>query len=893
MAAIGQLDHDVRAVRAGIDAVFADGIAVEAASALTAGAGGHLQDALLGNRISLGRISLLGNFIRVRLADDGLRKRGGVRNALDNGSGASVRIACRPDVFHVGLEGRALAAHFDAVFGHELRVDLLADGRDDQIARDFKRFAGGDGAAAAGCIGLAELHLIADQLAVLLLDGSRQLDQLHALVDGKLQLMLIGGHFLLRAAVDDGGGGRAHALGDAGCVHGGVACADDDHMALKARLDLLLHFLHPADDALDIAGDAEFARLPCAGGHQDVGVAQLLELFHARSRCVALDFDAKALHERNVLVKRFVGDAERGNDIARHAAELRFALEDRGFHAAAGEEVGSCNAGRAAADDRGLLAGQLRGRLHGRHERAVAVLRCDELGVADVDGFVIEVARALVLAAVRADRAGQERQRVLFRDQLQRRAVQSAADKLHVLRNVLMDGAAALAGCGEAVDEGHLVLTLAGRQGLDGLEVMEVAVAGGGHIADRGGIRAIERVIRQLFRLFDHLGQTVVSAGLQDGGRDGDGPDACGKQLVAVEEFRAAREGNAHFAVKLTADAAAHLNGQREEAAAGHVHFGAGQLVPGGVDGEGVGELEAEFQAPGVCQRLQALEHRHGVGPLQILVEVVLVEDDVVIAHGVEDGAGGLVAEDGRVALDEGVQALFGQEIGRDALDLLRRTAMERGNRDAAADARGDGGDEVLFLREQLGQNGEAFLELRGVRRVHHVVDVAVDLLALDALEIIADRHVEHEAVRGAEAVDLGPDFERAPGLDILILRLRDFELGRPFLVVALVSGQNARTRHAAGQLFAVHFLHRLDLEEAGAGKIRSDDVLCQLAVGACCRAERCLDRLAEDGERLAGGIIRRVHAEDLTLAGVFGDDPVHQRLERDRIHFFRHVITS
>ena len=74
--------------------------------------------------------------------------------------------------------------------------------------------------------------------------------------------MLIGRHFLLRAAVDDGGGGRAHALGDAGCVHGGVACADDDHMALKARLDLLLHFLHPADDALDIAGGCR-VRPPC------------------------------------------------------------------------------------------------------------------------------------------------------------------------------------------------------------------------------------------------------------------------------------------------------------------------------------------------------------------------------------------------------------------------------------------------------------------------------------------------------------------------------------------------------------------------------------------------------------------------------------------------------
>lgn len=102
---------------------------------------------------------------------------------------------------------------------------------------------------------------------------------------------------------------------------------------------------------------------------------------------------------------------------------------------------------------------------------------------------------------------------------------------------------------------------------------------------------------------------------------------------------------------------------------------------------------------------------------------------------------------------------------------------MERRNRDAAADARGDTGNEVLFLREQLGQNGEALFELRGVRRVHHVVDVAVDLLALDALEIVADGHIEHEAVRGAEAIDPGQDLERAPGLDIFVLRLRDFQL--------------------------------------------------------------------------------------------------------------------
>ena len=48
-----------------------------------------------------------------------------------------------------------------------------------------------------------------------------------------------------------------------------------------------------------------------------------------------------------------------------------------------------------------------------------------------------------------------------------------------------------------------------------------------------------------------------------------------------------------------------------------------------------------------VGQGLQTLEHRDGVDPLQVLVEVMLVEDDVVIAHGVENRARGiLIAED-------------------------------------------------------------------------------------------------------------------------------------------------------------------------------------------------------------------------------------------------------
>ena len=78
--------------------------------------------------------------------------------------------------------------------------------------------------------------------------------------------MLVGGHEFLRAAVEDGRM-RAHSLGNARGVHGGVARADNDDVAAQAGLDLLFHALHPLDDALHVAFNVELAGLPCAGGH--------------------------------------------------------------------------------------------------------------------------------------------------------------------------------------------------------------------------------------------------------------------------------------------------------------------------------------------------------------------------------------------------------------------------------------------------------------------------------------------------------------------------------------------------------------------------------------------------------------------------------------------------
>ena len=55
------------------------------------------------------------------------------------------------------------------------------------------------------------------------------------------------------------------------------------------------------------------------------------------------------------------------------------------------------------------------------------------------------------------------------------------------------------------------------------------------------------------------------------------------------------------------------------------------------------------------------------VGILQVLVEVVLVEGDVAVAHAVQDGPGALVSQDGGVALDEGydLEGIRGPKIDK------------------------------------------------------------------------------------------------------------------------------------------------------------------------------------------------------------------------------------
>jgi hypothetical protein len=416
--------------------------------------------------------------------------------------------------------------------------------------------------------------------------------------------------------------------------------------------------------------------------------------------------------------------------------------------------------------------------------------------------------------------------------------------------------------------------------------VVFVTADGQGQGLDLFGINGCKGLKLQCLQLLADLFEALVAAGLQLGGGHGDGPDAALEELVNVEEVRAAGVAQAQAAIELLADPPGHLDGQGEQALARHIHLLAGQLVLLHVHREGVGELQAELQTVLPCQGQQAAEHGDGVGILQVLVEVVLIEGNVVVAHAVQDGPGRLVAQDGGVALDEGVQMLLREEVGGNALDLIRRTAVEGGDGDAVGDPGADGIDERGLGGEHLLEDALALLIDGSLGGVLHLVEVLVDLGTLDALQVVAHGHIEDETVRVTQAVDLGQDFAGEPGLDVLLIGLGHIELGGPLAVIALVLRQDAGTVDAGGQLRAVHLLDGLQFEEPGSGEVGGDNVLGQLGVGACGGTEGGLDLLpAKDGEGLLPCHVGAVNTEDGTFPVVLGGEPVHQFLKRNGDH--------
>ena len=264
----------------------------------------------------------------------------------------------------------------------------------------------------------------------------------------------------------------------------------------------------------------------------------------------------------------------------------------------------------------------------------------------------------------------------------------------------------------------------------------------------------------------------------------------------------------------------------------------------------------------------------------------MFIKSDIVVAHTVQDGAGGFIAQDSGVALNKGVQMLLRDKIGCDALDLVRRAAVEGGDGDAVGNPGIDGINERRLGGEHLFQNPLALLINRGLGGILHLAEVLVDLGALDALQVIAHGHVENKPVRVSQTAGLRQYLAGKPGLDVLLIGLRHVEFRGPLAVITLILRQDTGAVDTGGQLRAVHLLYSLQLKEPGSGEIGGDDILRQLGVGTGSWTEGGLDLLpSKDRERLLPCHVGAVNAEDGTLPVVLGGEPVHQFLKRNGDH--------
>ena len=133
---------------------------------------------------------------------------------------------------------------------------------------------------------------------------------------------------------------------------------------------------------------------------------------------------------------------------------------------------------------------------------------------------------------------------------------------------------------------------------------------------------------------------------------------------------------------------------------------------------------------------------------------------------------------------------------------------------------------------------GDGRLPDRGAGGRSHAFDESVHPRALDAVEGVADGHVEHQGSRLARPSAARKDVDRYPGAQVFGAGLVEEQFGRPFDVVPLVE------RVDAGLLDVepVVLLYGLELEDAGAGQPGGDDVRRYLGMRTGGRSDRQAD---------------------------------------------------
>src|ERR1035438_1091880 len=290
-------------------------------------------------------------------------------------------------------------------------------------------------------VGFAQFHahatrasepalLVADKF-----DGVGQHAEFDTFFNRMMNLFEARGHLGLGAAIDQRCRARTKPARSADCVHGGVAAAHNDHVAIAAivyrlivlgdlvgthQVDACEKFVGGVDAVEVLAGNVKKHRQPCAGSHKDS-----VELFvpHQLINGYALaDHDVGfKLHAHPAQVVHFtfdnrLGQAELRNPVNKNAAKFVQRLEDAHPVALLNQIARSRKTGRAATHDGHAFAG---GRGDGGQAElaAIALVVSDEaLQVTNGDrrALLAEHASALALIFLRTNAAGDGGQRVIL-----------------------------------------------------------------------------------------------------------------------------------------------------------------------------------------------------------------------------------------------------------------------------------------------------------------------------------------------------------------------------------------------------------------------------------------------------------------------------------------------
>ena len=302
------------------------------------------------------------------------------------------------------------------------------------------------------------------------------------------------------------------------------------------------------------------------------------QLRKSRSGGRRMDTRAHLLNQGDIPVDCFIRDAEVGDNVADDTARLRGFFKHIDPISRAGEEISRGESRRTAADDGDLFAARSR-RTQVLHQRFVPSLCRSQLPRTDADGVVIEVTGTLGHTPMGADRAGDKRQRILLGDNVERFFIESLIRQADIFGDILSDRTASLTRRRVTVEERHSLIRLARGQGLDRLckmGIVPVELLPCGDLVRARTAKGRVLTAREQERA---LMKAVIAAGLEDGRRHRDRPDARLIQREDIRLIRAARIGDAQLAVKFSGESARHLDGQMEQRATAHIHFLARQLV--------------------------------------------------------------------------------------------------------------------------------------------------------------------------------------------------------------------------------------------------------------------------------------------------------------------------